>query len=99
MPFSAIAQSMYAMSGAAIALRFDLSWVRLPVPFGVPSATTKYPCDAISAIAVAFDSPSLEHAPSPHTKIGYFSVPPRSVGRKMVPSLIPGAEFVSTVTL
>ena len=99
MSFSAIAQSMYATSGAAIAFNIDLSCVRLPVPFGVPSAITKYPCDAISAMAVAFDRPSCEQPPSPQTKIGYFSVPPRSVGRKIVPSLIPGPELVSTVTL
>ena len=90
---------MYAMSGAAIALSIERSWVRLPVPFGVPSATTKYPWEAISAIAIAFDSPFFEHAPSPQTKIGYFSAPPRSVGRKIVPSLIPGSALTSTVTL
>src|SRR6185295_2916352 len=37
--------------------------------------------------------------PSPQTRIGYFSVPPRSVGRKIVPWLIPGSALVSTVTL
>src|SRR4029079_10085777 len=90
---------MYAISGAAIALSIDRSWARLPAPFGVPSAMTKYPYDAISAIAVAFDSTFCEQATSHQTEIGYFSAPPRSVGRKMVPSLIPGSAFVSTVTL
>ena len=60
---------------------------------------TKYPCEAISPMAAEFDIPFSEQAPSPQTKIGYFSAPPRSVGRKMVPSLIPESEFVSTVTL
>src|SRR3569832_268804 len=94
-----MAQSMYAIRGAAIACNIDRSCVRLPEPFGVPAAITKYPYEAISAIAVAFERPFLEHPPSPQTKIGYFSVPPRSVGRKIVPSLIPAPAFVSTVTL
>src|SRR3954451_23160976 len=77
-----------------------VSMERLPaVLFGVPSAITKYPCEAISAIAVEFDNPFCEQPPSPQTKIGYFSAPPRSMGRKMVPSLIPGSAFVSTTTL
>src|SRR3569832_2417474 len=94
-----MAQSMYAIRGAVIVCNIDRSCVRLPEPFGVPSAITKYPYEAISAIAVAFERPFLEHPPSPQTKLGYFSVPPRSVGRKIVPSLIPAPAFVSTVTL
>src|SRR5689334_852648 len=72
---------------------------REPLPFGVPSATTKYPWEAISPMAAEFDKPFNEQPPSPHTKIGYFSAPPRSLGRKMVPSLIPLSALVSTVTL
>src|SRR6478735_5824620 len=44
------------------------------------------------------ERPSLEQPPCPHTKIGYFFPGPRSAGRKMVPSLISGSEFVSTTT-
>src|SRR6478735_5680433 len=49
-------------------------------------------------MAVAFDMPSKEQPPSPQTKMGYFSSPPRSAGRKIVPSAMPGSEFVSTTT-
>ncbi len=34
-----------------------MSWRATPLPFGVPSAMTKYPCEAISAMAAEFDSP------------------------------------------
>src|SRR3954451_13149875 len=48
---------------------------------GPSPATSVLPaCEAISAIAVAFDRPSFEQPPSPQTKIGYFSVPPRVGG-------------------
>src|SRR3954465_2782393 len=79
---------------------FEVSMERLPaLLFGVPSAITKYPCEGISAMAVEFDNPFCEQPPSPQTKIGYFSAPPRSMGRKIVPSLIPGSALVSTTTL
>ncbi len=51
-----------------------------PPPVG-PSATTKYPWEAISPMAAGFDIPLLLQPPSPQTKIGYFSLPPRSEGR------------------
>src|SRR6478736_3500825 len=49
-------------------------------------------------MAVAFESPSREQPPCPQTTMGYFSSPPRSAGRRMIPSLIPGSEFVSMAT-
>jgi len=49
-------------------------------PLGGPSATTKYPCEAISAMDAEASVPFRAQAPSPQTKIGYFSVPPRSAG-------------------
>src|SRR5690606_34820378 len=52
----------------------------------------------ISAMAVALARPLREQAPWPQTKMGYFSLPPKSAGRKIVPSLIPGSELVSTTT-
>src|SRR5450631_102903 len=94
-----MAQVTYASRGAPIVEGSPEVIVREAVPFGTPSAMTKYPCDAISPMAAEFESPFSEQPPSPHTKIGYFSVPPRSVGRKMVPWLIPGSALVSTVTL
>src|SRR6478735_2702792 len=49
-------------------------------------------------MAVAFERPSREQPPCAQTRMGYFSPVPRSAGRKMVPSLIPGSEFVSMAT-
>ncbi len=42
---------MYASSGVPIDT-VSVVWVREAVPFGGPSAMTKYPCDAISAMVV-----------------------------------------------
>src|SRR3569832_2189939 len=94
-----MAQSTYASSGLPIdATSFEFM-EREALPLGMPSAITKYPWEAISAMAAELESPFSEQPPSPHTKMGYFSVPPRSMGRKMVPSTMPLSAFVSTTTL
>ena len=49
-------------------------------------------------MAAEFDMPFCEQPPSPQTKIGYFSLPFMSAGRKIVPVLIPGEQLYSTIT-
>jgi hypothetical protein len=51
-----MAQSMYASSGFPMAAAL-LPIERMPEPFGLPSAITKYPWEAISPNTAAFDNP------------------------------------------